>query len=219
MLNLPSTHTIGMPVAFAGFAVRDDVQSDWRTALPALAAEGVTLRALRASDAPTLHAMLTTEEVARFISPPPSTVEGFEKFIAWTHARRAEGRYVCFGLVPAGRTDAVGIIQLRALDKEFAVAEWGFAIGSPYWGTGLFQTAARQVLDFAFKALPVCRLEARAVVVNGRGNGALKKLGASCEAVLRRSFRKDASRMDQMLWSILRSDWLFLNAKPAGRAH
>src|SRR5437764_3095458 len=128
MLNLPSTHTIGMPVAFAGFAVRDDVQSDWRTALPVLAAEGVTLRALRASDAPTLHAMLTTEEVARFISPPPSTVEGFEKFIAWTHQEQREGRYICFGIVPAGHMHAVGLIQVRALDKAFDLAEWGFAI-------------------------------------------------------------------------------------------
>jgi RimJ/RimL family protein N-acetyltransferase len=45
------------------------------------------------------------------------------------------------------------------------------------------------------------------------------RLGASCEAVLRSSFRKDGTNMDQMLWSILRNDWVVLNAKPAGRVH
>ena len=219
MLNLPSTQGMDRAVPATSADLREVVHSDWRAALPLLAAEGVTLRGLRVSDAPTLLAMLTTEEVARFISPPPTTVEGFEKFIVWTHGQQAEGRYVCFGIVPPGRTDAVGIIQIRALDKQFSIAEWGFGLGSQFWGTGLFQTAAREVLEFAFKTLHVSRIEARAVVENGRGNGALNKLGASCEAVLRQSFSKDGSRMDQMLWSIVRDDWMFLNAKPVGRVH
>jgi RimJ/RimL family protein N-acetyltransferase len=66
---------------------------------------------------------------------------------------------------------------------------------------------ARLVLDFAFDTVGVHRLEARSAVVNGRGNGALRKLGAVQEGVLRRSFRKDGSQMDQALWSILADDW------------
>jgi len=219
MLNLPSTRTIDMPVDLAASYVVDDVQSDWRETVPVIAAAGVTLRALRASDAPTLHAMLTTEEVARFITPPPTTVEGFEKFIAWTHRRQAEGSYVCFGIVPAGCTHAVGIIQLRALDGAFTLAEWGFAIGSSFWGTGIFQAAARAALEFAFTTLPVHRIEARVVGENLRGRGALAKLGAVCEAVMRQSFRRGDVRMDQMLWSITRETWMFANATPAGPIH
>jgi RimJ/RimL family protein N-acetyltransferase len=65
--------------------------SDWRQALPVLTGTMVTLRELRLSDAPSLLAMLSTEEVSRFISPPPTTVEGFERFIAWTHRERTAG--------------------------------------------------------------------------------------------------------------------------------
>ena len=61
------------------------VETNWRQALPVLTGSMVTLRELRLSDAPSLLAMLSTEEVARFISPPPTTVDGFERFIAWTH--------------------------------------------------------------------------------------------------------------------------------------
>jgi ribosomal-protein-alanine N-acetyltransferase len=177
--------------------------SDWREALPVLTGAGITLRELRFEDAATLHAMLTTEEVARFISPPPTTVEGFEKFIAWTHQQRAAGRYVCFGVVPEGMTAAVGLFQLRSLEAGFQSAEWGFAIGSPFWGTGLFVEGAHLVLDFAFETVGAFRLEARSSVANKRGNAALRKLGAVREGVLRNAFHKNGMFHDQNIWSIL----------------
>ena len=183
------------------------VSSDWKQGLPVLAGGSVTLRDLRLSDAPALCAMLTTEEVARFISPPPTTVAGFERFIAWTHAERRAGRYVCFAVVPRGSDTAIGIFQVRQLDATFDTAEWGFAIGSAYWGTGMFESAAKLVLDFTFNTIGVRRLEARAAIRNGRGNGALRKIGATCEGVLRRSFLRNGEYHDQHLWSILDSDW------------
>jgi RimJ/RimL family protein N-acetyltransferase len=183
------------------------VTSDWKQGLPVLSSHAVTLRELRLSDAPSLLAMLTTEEVSRFISPPPTTVAGFERFIVWTHAERQAGRYTCFAVVPQGMDTAIGIFQVRQLEPGFASAEWGFAIGSAFWGTGLFQTSANLVLDFAFDVLGVHRLEARAAVRNGRGNGALRKLGAVCEGVMRRSFLRNGEYLDQHLWSILDSDW------------
>lgn len=183
------------------------VSSDWRQALPVLTARGVTLRELRLSDALSLFDMLSTEEVARFISPPPTTVDGFERFIAWTHCERAAGRYACFAVVPEGLTRAVGIFQIRAMEPGFATAEWGFAIGSPFWGTGVFVNAARSTVDFAFETIGVHRLEARAAVQNGRGNGALAKVGAVKEGVLRRSFLRHGQYIDQALWSIVREEW------------
>ena len=83
-------------------------QSNWQQVVPVLSGSMVTLRELRLSDAPSLLSMLGSEEVARFISPPPSTVEGFERFIAWAHAEQAAGRYVCFAVVPHGMDTAVG---------------------------------------------------------------------------------------------------------------
>jgi ribosomal-protein-alanine N-acetyltransferase len=183
------------------------VSSDWRTSLPVLAGNDVTLRELRLSDAPSLLAFLSTEEISRFISPPPTTVDGFERFISWSHRERAAGKYVCFGVVPAGHNQAVGIIQVRQLNASFEVAEWGFAIGSQFWGTGLFPTAAREVLRFTFQTIGTERLEARSCVQNGRGNGVLHKLGATRDGVLRRSFLRNGEYHDQALWSIVASDW------------
>jgi ribosomal-protein-alanine N-acetyltransferase len=181
--------------------------SDWKAGLPMLAGSSFTLRDLQLEDAVSLLAMLTTEEVARFISPPPTTVEGFERFIAWAHSERQAGNYACFAVVPEGMTTAVGIFQVRSLEKGFATAEWGFAIGSQYWGSGIFAEGARKVVDFAIDVIGVNRLEARAAVANGRGNGALRKIGAVQEGVMRRSFVRNGVTHDQVLWGIVADDW------------
>jgi RimJ/RimL family protein N-acetyltransferase len=183
------------------------VTTDWKDKLPLLHARGVTLRELRLTDAPTLLAMLTTEEVSRFISPPPTTVEGFERFIQWAAWERGAGRYVCFGIVPDGHEHAIGLFQVRALGTGWDVAEWGFALGSAFWGTGLFAESARRVVEFSFAVLGIHRLEARACVANARGNGALQKIGALREGILRKSFLRNGTYHDQVLWSIVADDW------------
>jgi len=183
------------------------VSTDWKKGLPVLEGSGITLRELRMSDATALLALLTTEEVTRFISPPPTTVEGFERFIAWTAREREAGRYLCFAVVPEGYDTAVGLFQVRQLDPTFGTAEWGFAIGAEFWGSGLFTEGSALVVDFAFDVIGVHRLEARAAVANGRGNGALRKVGAVQEGILRKSFLRGGKHHDQALWSIVREDW------------
>jgi len=197
----------GMEAGAKKASTNPSVSSDWRSALPVLAGSNFTLRELRVEDAPSLFAMLTTEEVARFISPPPTTVEGFEKFIQWAQQERAAGNYACYAVVPDGVDAAIGLFQVRTLEPGFAMAEWGFALGSQFWGTNLFIEGARLVLGFTFETLNVRRLEARAAIGNARGNGALRKAGAVQEGVLRRSFFRHGIHHDQMLWSILAEDW------------
>lgn len=195
----------------------DAVATDWREKLPVFGGKTITLRELKASDAVTLHSMLSTEEVSRFISPPPTTVKGYEQFIDWTHRKREAGELVCFGIVPEGMSDAVGIIQVRSLEGHFQTAEWGFALGAPYWGNGMFIEGALMVLDFVFNDVGVHRLEARSVSYNGRGNGVLNKLGAVQEMRLRQSFLKNGQYYDQYLWSILDEDWKTRELLPRSR--
>lgn len=180
---------------------------EWRLALPVMQTGTVTLREARVEDAPSLFAMLTTEEVARFISPPPATLDGFVRFIEGVQRQRLAGTGVVYAVVPAGMDVAIGLFQVRAIDSTFGTAEWGFAIGSPYWGSGLFMECAGLVLDFVFGTIGAHRVEARAAVANGRGNGALRKLGAVQEGVLRRSFFRSREYHDQLLWAILAEDW------------
>jgi ribosomal-protein-alanine N-acetyltransferase len=181
--------------------------TDWRVGLPQLDGPRITLREPVPTDAASLFSLLSTAEVSRFISPPPSSLEGFERYVAWAQRQRAAGQYICFAIVPRGSSTPIGLVHVRALGPGFGTADWGFALASEFWGTGIFSEAAELVLDFAFDVLRTHRLEARAAVCNARGNAAMKKLGAEREGVLRHAFFRDGDYLDQVLWSILAEDW------------
>jgi RimJ/RimL family protein N-acetyltransferase len=139
-----------------------------------LSGPSVTLRELRASDAPSLFAMLTADDVARFISPPPVSLDGFERFINWAQVQRVAGTLACFAVTLDASDVAVGIFQLRSLETGFGTAEWGFAIGSPYWGSTAFQEGAELMVQFAFDAVGVHRVmvNGTTIVVDGAETGA-----------------------------------------------
>jgi len=220
-LDLAMTTVSEARVSSLGEVNAPVVSTDWRQQLPVLNGRQVTLRELRASDAQSLFALLTTQEVSRFISPPPNTVEGFERFIAWTHRQRTAGTYACFAVTLKGFDTAIGIFQVREAEPGFGTAEWGFAIGSPFWGSGIFTEGAELVLEFVFDTIGAHRLEARAAIRNGRGNAALQKIGAVQEGVLRKSFLKNGEYLDQALYSIVEDDWRASHTpvKPVFRPH
>jgi [ribosomal protein S5]-alanine N-acetyltransferase len=185
----------------------DATSIDWQERLPELSGARATLRELRAGDAIPLFSAVMNEEVTRFISPPPATVEGFEQFIIWAQRQRAAGCGAAFAIVPRGSDAAIGLFQLRSLQSDCSNAEWGFVMASEFWGSGIFFDSARLVIDFAFGAMGVRRLEARAAMQNGRGNAALLKLRAVREGVLRKSFLCHGEVLDQAIWTILADEW------------
>jgi ribosomal-protein-alanine N-acetyltransferase len=188
-------------------SVGRNAHDDWRREVPRLAGRLVTAREVIRPDAATLFEQLTDARVTPHIAAPPPTLAAFEGFIEWAKRERTLGRGVCFGIVPRGLQRAVGLIQIRAAEPSFFVAEWGFALGAAFWSTGVFPEAAGLVAQFAFEAVGVHRLEARVVAANGRGNGALQKLGAGPEAILSRAFKRKTDYDEQLLWSLIADEW------------
>jgi RimJ/RimL family protein N-acetyltransferase len=182
-------------------------RTDWRERLPTLRDDSVTLRQLRAADAPSLVAHLNDARVWRYMARCPSTAASFARFIRWTHLQRRRAKLACFGIVPAGSTGAVGVIQIWPIERDFSTAECGFALGPSFWGSGLFESAARLALDAVFSQVGVYRLEARVVDINERGNRIFEKLGAKRDGVLRGGFRDGTVMRDHVMWSILAPEW------------
>jgi RimJ/RimL family protein N-acetyltransferase len=195
----------------------NDQNNEWRKTVHARSGSLLTVRELTPTDAPALFEALTDPFVTAHISPPPPSIRAFEGFITWAQRERSLGHGVAFGIVPHGLEQAVGLIQVRALEPTFFVAEWGFLLSRSFWSTGVFQEAATLVAQFAFETLKVHRLEARAVSHNGRGNGALQNLGARAEAVLSKSFKRDARYEEQLLWSLIATEWEPESAIPGSR--
>ena len=183
-------------------------RADWWAELSPLASREVTLRALQPADAGSLVTMFGSPAVEEYLSPGPATLDEARGFIHWTRRARQVGRYICFGIVPNGLSEVVGLFQIWPLEPSFRTAEWGFALAHPFWGTGLFVESARLVADFAFQTLGTARIEGRSAAENGRGNAALRKLGAEPEGLLRKCFECTGGIVrDHILWSLLDDDW------------
>jgi RimJ/RimL family protein N-acetyltransferase len=120
---------------------------------------------------------------------------------------RAAGLAVTYAITLTASRTLVGLVQVRQLDPAFEAAEWECTVVPSARGTGIFLEAARLAGSFAFGTIGVHRLEARVLLQNGRGNGALRKLGAVQEGVLRRSVRRSGEYFDQVMWSLLKEDW------------
>ena len=184
------------------------VDDRWRDGLPVLEGTLVSLREVAFTDAPSLSVLIGSDpKVAEHISAPPTSVNAFHGFIGWAHRQRAAGKLVCYAIVPKGLQHAVGLFQIRKQQPNFFAAEWGFVLGSSFWGTGIFEDAAVLVADFAFDTLGADRLEARAVTSNARGNGALTKIGAKGEAILRAGLKRDNRLLTQYLWTLRSVEW------------
>ena len=176
---------------------------DWWVQVPVLSGQSICLREVEAADAAALLELFSDPLINRYLYPPPASLIKFEGFIEWAQRQRGVAKCVCFVVVPIGVQLPIGLFQLRALDGQFQVAEWGFAMAPSFWSTGLFEEAATLVAEFAF-AIGVKRIEARAVVENGRANRALEKIGAKREALLRKAFKHSEP---QFLWAIVSDEW------------
>lgn len=191
----------------------------WKIELPVLVAGLVTLREPAANDTTALFNLLSTADATRFGLEDPITELGVRQSIDRALADRSAGKgFTCVVIENAPR-EIVGLIQVRQLDPSFEAAECEGTIAPAARGRGIFVEAARLAGSLAFGAVGARRLESRVLLENGRANGALRKLGAVQEGVLRRSVRRHGEYVDQVLWSMLKEDWGELWLSTAPRVH
>jgi RimJ/RimL family protein N-acetyltransferase len=181
--------------------------SDWRIELPTLAARVVTLREPAAQDLGPLVDLLSVGDATRFGLDEPVTDIAVQQLLARIVRDRAAGAAFTFAVTTGAGRAPVGLVQVRQLLPGFEMAEWECTLAPSVRGSGIFIETARLVGSFAFGSIGAHRLETRVLLRNGRGNGALRKLGAVQEGILRRSVRHGNDYVDQVLWSILKEDW------------
>jgi len=180
----------------------------WREALPVLTGALCTLREPTAVDAPSLLMALGPHDLRDYTPfPPTPTIAGLEALIADLQDKRVAGSAACWAIVPRDAEAPVGWLVARGLDHSFTMVALTAIVAAEFRGTGLFQDAGRTLLDGLFGALGVHRVEVRLDVRNARANGAMRKLGATQEGVLRQAERRDGAFHDHVLWALVSADW------------
>jgi RimJ/RimL family protein N-acetyltransferase len=193
--------------------------ASWRGELPTLTGQLAALREVAPADFSPLLELLAAPDASSFGFDPPVEEARVRDLIAQAADDRRLGIAVTWTIEAAGASRPVGLLQVRQLEPSFETAEWECTLSPFARGTGIFMEAARLAGSFTFEAIGAHRIEARVLVQNGRANGALHKLGAVQEGVLRRAVRRDGEYCDQVLWAVLKEEWGAHWLSPACRLH
>jgi ribosomal-protein-alanine N-acetyltransferase len=179
---------------------------EWQARLPPLTGLTVALREPRSQDLVALVDLFSIGDAARFGLGDPATALAVGDFIGQVIQDRGSGLSFTYVITAGAHTSVVGLIQVRQVDGTFETAEWECTVAPSSRGGGVFIEAAWLAASFTFQQVGAHRIESRVPVCNGRANGALRKLGAVQEGLLRRSLRRGDKYLDQALWTVLRED-------------
>lgn len=167
------------------------------------------LRLLNAADAPALFA-LTDENRAYLRQWLPwldstRTVEDTRRFIREAARQMENNNGFQVGIWHKGKI--TGIVGYNYINREQKQTELGYWLGAQYQGKGLMTNACRVLIDYAFDALLLKRVEIRCAVGNDRSCAIPKRLGFKDEGVIAQLEWLYERYVDVQVYSMLVDNW------------
>lgn len=177
----------------------------WRRRLPDLTGAGVRLREPRLPDAVRLARAFGPDEAAAVGVEPPGSSEQWIEFLLEARTHRGAGHDACFVVERDGTREACGLVLLQRLGAGSRVTTASCLFPASEWPTSLPARALEHALGFAFRTVGVGRVEGRAA--SDRLLEVVRQLGAVEEGVLRGALPVAGGFADQVLWSVLATEW------------
>lgn len=173
---------------------------------PRLTAGSVVLRQWVTGDAGAVLAALRDPQIALWNAAPAGTLAAAEEWIR-QRIDSSAGDHVSLAIADAEDGRLLGSVSLHRIDLEQGDAEIGYWVVPSARGRGLAATAVGLLCRWAFRSLPLDRIELAHAVQNEASARVAAKAGFTHEGRLRQSYRYgDGVKHDEFLWSLLRSD-------------
>lgn len=140
---------------------------------PVLVTERLVLRMPHHDDIPELAELANNRRVAEMLArmPHPYDAEDARAFVERVGGRRGGCVYaITFA-------DNGAFIGCAGLDPRENGLEMGYWIGEPYWGRGYATEAAHALVDLAFRATDIDRLQVSCRVINPASQRVIHKCG------------------------------------------
>jgi len=148
--------------------------------------------------------------------PAPESLEAAKKeletFIVGVFRERTGFRW---GITLKGGQTLIGSLGFyRWVQPTGHMAEMGYDLQADHWGKGIMFEAMSAVIDFGFERMKLNRIEATVMPHNVRSMRLLERLGFIEEGMFRqRGFNEKGEPADDVMFSMLRSDWETLRKK------
>jgi ribosomal-protein-alanine N-acetyltransferase len=175
---------------------------------PVLSDGTVTVRQLREADLDGyVEAFRDDPELANLLGDEADAEP--QDVLRWVRATWAEPpdlRSWEFAIADAGSDDFLGTIMLHTCDWKNRRAETRFWLTPQARGRGVLARALRLVLDWAFGALALERMELTALPENVAVPRIAEKFGYVFEGTMRERNFERGRRVDLLLWGLLRDE-------------
>lgn len=155
-------------------------------------------------EAPFLKAVKKSRSLHKGFVSPPSTSEGYQKFLRSLRKKNTVGFLV--SLPETG--NLVGVVNVTEIVHGYFQSGYlGYYAFSPYAGQGLMREGISQVIVYCFKELKLHRLEANIQPENARSIRMVQSLGFTKEGYSPRYLKICGKWRDHERWAILREQW------------
>jgi RimJ/RimL family protein N-acetyltransferase len=177
---------------------------------PDITTDRLRINALQPSDAAALFAYWSHERVVRFHSWVPQSVAEAAAFIERSTAIPFNQNDTWYQLAirSAATGELLGDLGVHFVGADSQQVEIGFTVSPTHQRQGFAIEAVRALLDHLFSVLDKHRVFASVDPVNEASLALLRKLGMRHEAHFRESLFWKGAWVDDVVFGILRSEWL-----------
>jgi RimJ/RimL family protein N-acetyltransferase len=175
---------------------------------PTLRTARLRLRPFTSADADALFALQSNASVLRYWDAPPWTDRSrADRFIAACEQMEEEGSGARVALDRVSDGAFIGWCSLTRWNPDFRSASMGYCLAEAAWGQGYATEAGRALLQWAFDALDLNRVQAEADTRNVASARVLEKLGFVREGTLREDCIVNGDVSDSWVYGLLRREW------------
>ncbi|GAA1551934.1 GNAT family protein [Kribbella hippodromi] len=173
---------------------------------PTLTGELVVLRPMEEQDYEALFAAMNDPEVMRLTGSHGQISE--ERAREWARTRKDQTDRLDLVIVDRKTDLVVGEVVLNMWDPDNQSCNFRILIGPAGQGRGLGSEATRMTVGYGFEQLGSHRISLSVFPFNPRAERAYEKAGFKREGVLRDALRWDGEWYDEVVMSVLATEWI-----------
>ncbi len=178
--------------------------------MPVLETDRLVLRPFNLSDAADLQRLAGAFAIADTTAaiPHPYPDGTAQAWISTHKDEFASNKMLVLAVTLRETGGLAGCVSIMDIDKSCKSGELGYWIGKDSWGLGYCTEASSAIIKYGFEEMDLNRIQAKHLARNPASGRVMQKLGMKQEGYLRHAFVKWGRFEDNVLYAILREDWL-----------
>ncbi|WML32839.1 GNAT family protein [Clostridium sp. OS1-26] len=175
-----------------------------------ISTERLALRGIRISDAESMFKYRSNPQIYKFQGWRPETLKEVKEFICEKTAKTPNipDTWYQLGILLKETDELIGDIGIHFIDSDNLQVEIGFTLSLDHQCKGYATEAITGVINYLFSNLKKHRIIASVDPRNTKSIALLERIQMRKEAHFKKSFWFDNEWVDDVVYSILREEWI-----------